>query len=114
MSQNVPTDNNFSETQPPTDDTPPEQKITQDQRNLAKIGNDPNWGIIMGYLDARIEIYKNGLFGEDLTAQPTEIIGQRFLAAQSVIQEFQSLKNQVAQTTEAVNEALKGENTSQG
>lgn len=107
MRANIPTDNDFENTQVPVDDTAPEQKITPEQRELAKIGNSADWQIILKYLDARIDVYKNGLFGENLAAQPTEVIGQRFLAAQSVIQEFESLKSEVESTTKAVNEVAK-------
>lgn len=109
MRANIPTDNDFSATQPVTDDQAPQDKITKEQKDLAKIGNSPNWKIITEYLNGRIDIYKNGLFGENLSGQDTTIIGQRFLAAQSVIQEFESLKSEVENTTAAVNEALKDE-----
>lgn len=109
MRANIPTDNDFSAAQPPTEETAPQDKVTQEQKNLAKIGNSPDWKILTKYLDARIDVYKNGLFGENLAGQDTAIIGQRFLAAQSVIQEFESLKSEVEQTTSAVNEALKGD-----
>lgn len=105
MRANIPTDNDYSAALPVVDEQPVADKVSQEQKELAKIGNSPDWSIIQKYLDTRIEVYKNGLFGEDLTAQPTEVIGQRFLAAQSVIQEFQSLKDAVAQSTEVVEEA---------
>lgn len=108
MPGNLPGDDDFKVATPPTE-TNPQDKITKEQKELAKIGNSPDWDIIQKYLDARIEVYKNGLFGEDLTAQPTEVIGQRFLAAQSVIQEFQSLKSEIDRNTEAVNETFKKE-----
>lgn len=107
MRANIPTDNDENVIRPVTEDVPAIEKVTKEQLELAKIGNNPDWGIIVKYLEARIDIYKNGLFGEDLTAQPTEVIGQRFLAAQSVVAEFQSLIDQVTQNTEAVNEAAK-------
>ena len=106
MPGNLPGDDNFSETITP-EEVAPEQTISKDQIELAKIGNSPDWSIITKYIEARIDIYKNGLFGEDLTAQPTEVIGQRFLAAQSVIQEFRSLIDEVDRNTEAVNEVAK-------
>lgn len=109
MRANIPTDNDFEVTQPVQDDKPAEEKITKEQRDLAKIGNSPDWKIILKYLDGRIEVYKNGLFGENMAGADTAIIGQRFLAAQSVIQEFESLKTEVEQTTKAVNEVAKEE-----
>lgn len=108
MRANVPTDNDFATTLPPQDNSSPQDKVTQEQKELAKIGSSPDWKIITKYLDQRIDVYKNGLFGENLAGQDTAIIGQRFLAAQSVIQEFESLKNEVEQTTKAVHDALKG------
>lgn len=111
MRNNTPTDTgDFGVALPPTDDTPATQKITKEQRELSKIGNSADWKIITSYLNARIEVYKNGLFGEDLRKQSTEIIGQRFLAAQSVIQEFEALKTEVDQVTEIVNAAVGKDN----
>lgn len=104
MSVNVPTNNDPSVALPPEE--PDVAKVTQEQIELAKIGKDPNWGIITKYLNSRIEIYKKGLFGEDLTKVDAAVIGQRFLAAQSVIQEFESLIDQVDTTTQVVEEAL--------
>lgn len=103
MRNNIPTDD-FSVTQPVTDD-PPESKLTKEQKELAKVGNSANWKIITDYLDSRIEAYKKGLFGEDLSGKPAEVIGNRFLAAQSVIQEFEALKAEVETTTKAVKDA---------
>ena len=107
MRANVPTDNDENVIRPVVDDTPAIEKITREQLELASLGNSPDWAIIVKYMEARIDIYKNGLFGEDLTAQDTSVIGQRFLAAQSVVAEFQSLIDQVNQNTEVVNEAAK-------
>lgn len=106
MRANVPTDSDENVTRPVVDDALPIEKITQEQLELAKLGNGGDWQIIVKYLDARIEIYKNGLFGEDLTGKDTSVIGQRFLAAQSVVAEFESLIVQIEQNTTAVNEAL--------
>lgn len=111
MSENAITDTgDMSAALPPQDNTPPQDKISKEQKDLAKIGNSPDWSIITKYLDARIEVYKNGLFGENLAGQDAAIIGQRFLAAQSVIQEFESLKLEIDTNTKAVNDAVGKEN----
>lgn len=111
MSENAITDSgDMSAALPPQDNTPTQDKVSQDQKNLAKIGNSPDWTIISKYLDARIEVYKNGLFGENLAGQDTTIIGQRFLAAQSVIQEFEALKTEIEVNTKAVNDAVGKDN----
>lgn len=109
MRANIPTDNDFAATQPVTDDTPAQDKITKEQKDLAKIGNSPQWKLISKYIDARIDVYKNGLFGENLSGVDTTVIGQRFLAARSVIEEFESLKQQIDKNTEVVNEVFKEE-----
>lgn len=103
MRANVPTDD-FSVAQPVVDE-PAAAKITQEQRDLAKVGQSADWKIITKYLDSRIEAYKKGLFGEDLSGKPADVIGNRFLAAQSVIQEFEALKSEVETTTKAVKDA---------
>lgn len=105
MRANVPT-NDETVMRPVVDDVPAAEKITKEQIELAKIGSNPDWEIIVKYLRARIEVYKNGLFGEDLTNQDTTIIGQRFLAAQSVVAEFSTLIEQVERVTGIVKEAL--------
>jgi hypothetical protein len=107
MRANVPTDNDENVLRPVVDDEAPIDKVTEEQKELAKIGNSPNLKILTDYLEKRIEIYKNGLFGEDLTGKSTAIVGQRFLAAQSVVAEFQSLIKQVEDNTHLVNEAAK-------
>jgi len=107
MRANIPTDNDETVLRPVVDDVPAIEKITKEMLELARLGNSPDWQIIVKYINARIEIYKSGLFGEDLTGQPTSVIGERFLAAQSVVAEFQSLIDQVNQNTEAVNEVAK-------
>jgi hypothetical protein len=106
MRANVPVDDE-TVIRPVVDDTEPIHKVNKEQLELAKLGNNPDWKILEKYILARIDIYKNGLFGENLSAQSTDIIGQRFLAAQSVVAEFQSLIDQIQQTTEIVNEAAK-------
>jgi hypothetical protein len=110
MRANIPTDNDFSPTLPPEDDSA-KQSVSKEQLELAKIGNSPDWQIIKKYIQARVDVYKNGLFGEDLTGKSTDVIGQRFLAAQSVIQEFESLENEIETTTQIVKDVLKNEPT---
>lgn len=105
MRANAPVDDDFNVIQPPEEGTPVE-KVTQEQKDLAKIGNSPQWKIISEYLDARIEVYKNGLFGEELGGADAATIGNRFLAARSVVSEFESLKYQVETTTQSVNESV--------
>lgn len=99
---NVPTDTGMEPLQPVTDPDPSES-VTKEQKDLAKVGNSPEWGIIKEYLEARIDMYKNGLFGENLAGADASIIGQRFLAAQAVIGEFQRLQDEIEQTTKNVN-----------
>lgn len=93
----------------PDESIPPHEKVTKEQLELAKIGNSPNWKIIKDYLNNRIDNYKKGLFGEDLTGKDASVIGNRFLAAQTVIQEFEALINEVEMTAKSVEEALKDE-----
>lgn len=109
MRANVPTDNDESVMRPVVDEQAPIDKIPKEQKELAKIGNSPDWKILVKYMEKRIEVFQKGLFGEDLQGQDTAIIGQRFLAAQSVVGEFQSLIDQIETHTKAVNEAAKDE-----
>jgi hypothetical protein len=106
MRANVPTDD-FVTNLP--EEARPSDSVTKDQLELAAIGNDPKWAILTNYMAKRIEVYQQGLFGEDLSKQDTTIIGQRFLAAQSVIREFQSLLDEINTTTKAVNDILQAE-----
>jgi hypothetical protein len=100
MRANIPTDD--SALLPVEDAQTAAEKVTKEMRDLANIGSSPSWKIIETYLDQRIDTYKKGLFGEDLSGQDAAVIGQRFLAAQSVIQEFETLKNEVNTVTKAV------------
>lgn len=80
-------------------------KVSPEQIALAKIGNSADWKLVTDYLNQRIEIYKQGLFGEDLKGMDYALIGQRFLAAQTVIHEFEALKEEIDTVTQAVNNA---------
>ncbi len=106
MRANVPTDD-FVTRLP--EESNPSDAITKEQKQLAAIGNDPKWAILTDYMSKRIEVYQSGLFGEDLSGQDTALIGQRFLAAQSVIREFESLIDEINTTTKAVNEVISAE-----
>lgn len=101
----------------PTDDfgteffsSEPAQPATMSKEDLelARVGNSPNWKIIRSYMEDRVEAYKKGLFGEDLSGKDAAIVGQRFLAAMSVVRELESLIEQVEVVTKSVNEVIDG------
>lgn len=106
MRNNLPSDDfGFDATSPVQDNG---LTITKEMLELARIGNSPNWKVIKTYVEGRVEAYKKGLFGENLEGKSTDIIGQRFLAATSVIHELESLVAEVEKVTESVNDVTKG------
>lgn len=101
MRANIPISDEFNPLQP-VEDTKAE--LTPEQIALAKIGVSDGWKLFKEYLQNRVEVYKNGLFGEDLTGKDTSILGQRLLAAQVVVQEFENAINEIDRTTKIVRE----------
>lgn len=104
MRGTIPMDDGFDVTKL-LNDLPQEDKITPEDLALSKLGASPEWKIISDYLDQRIDVYRKGLFGEDLAKVDTTIIGQRFLAAQSVIHEFEALQAEINGVTQSVKDA---------
>ena len=107
MRANIPTDNYFDSIQPVEDQKP---TLSKEQIELAKIGTSPDWSLIKDYINQRCDIYRIGLFGEDLSGKDTSVIGQRFLAAQSVVREFTELVEEIERVTETVKEVSKSNN----
>ena len=101
MRANIPVSDEFNPLQP-VEDTKAE--LTPEQLALAKIGVSDGWKFLKEYMNQRIETYKVGLFGEDLTGKDATIIGQRFLASQAVIKEFTGLIDEIDRTTQTVKE----------
>ncbi len=101
MRANIPVNNDLDLVQPVGDIEP---ELTREELLLAKIGLSEGWALFRDYLKQRAEVYKNGLFGEDLTGKDATILGQRLLAAQVVIREFESAIDEIDRTTKTVKE----------
>lgn len=104
MRANSPVDD-FRVLEPPQEESP-ESKLTPEHKQLAKLGKSAEWKLIKDYLDTRVNLYKNTLFGQDLSEMPAAEIGNRFLAAQTVVYEFEALIKEVEQTVQIVDDAI--------
>lgn len=105
---NSPTNNDdgFAVTQL-LDEVEQQAKVSSDQQHLAAVGTSEGWKMLRAYIEKRVDSYKQALFGEKLEGVDAATIGNRFLAAQSVISEFESLINEIDTVTKSVQDATK-------
>lgn len=106
MRANVPTPENFEQTLPVKDE-PAVTKLTPEQKALAKLGNSQDWAVYTDYLRRRIDHYKTNLFDNPVTGMKAEDLGNQFLAAYKIVEEFEGALKEVERTIKMVNEAAK-------
>lgn len=85
----------------------PSQKISTEMKELAKAGNSRDGKIILDHLQLRVDTFLNQMKVMDVVSVDPITALARVLAAQTIIQEFESVLNDVEVSKNAVADAAK-------
>lgn len=107
MRANSPTDGDFSVLNVVEDFEAPAQKLTAEDKELAKIGASKDWQVILNYLEGRIANLIEESFKQPIEAADLEKVGAGFMTTRAVVNELRAVINKVELTTKAVQDAVR-------
>lgn len=79
------------------------ERFTEEAEKFARVGQSPDWQVIIDHFNSRISHYRDDLAGLDLKNAKLSDVGEKYLVCNLVAMELEAIKAKVAVTTEAVN-----------